>query len=479
MAEIKERNRLELASVREKHKTERAEMAELARKNQKEKTQFDELRNDFDRKMAEIKERNSLELAAAQEEHEAEMQRRTQSYDRAKAAADARRQDLDPKAAAHAQGARLAQAKADYQEELEELASQHKRALEQQTARQNRALEQSRRDFESQKAQIAEDISELSSKKSELQSIQNELESAQSELEAAKSRLSSVRSQVAVKHAEAEPRRKSRQLAAPFLCFASFIPIAVAPGRKGTALRLALSIPASHSSGAQARVLSRSRFCVADLSPQVMHQQSSVLFPFQESRLQGAFSRISEIQAQPQDPGRFARARELNYKLTKVHGKIDVAVAGLGAAVKDSMDQIGNSCQSVKSLTNEQAKTITQLTFDFQQQTGQLSRSFQSAISDVEGSFRAAMSFVSSLRQFPLLTPHAPVFPAPDYEPHAARPKRVQRRVEPEVEDGQQHAETPVDGTLRMWRREARKSRADRTRISQQFKQLKQKIPED
>jgi hypothetical protein len=442
------------------------------------------LKNDFDRKMAEIKERNRLELASIQEEHETEMQRRTQSYDKAKAALDSKRQDLDTKSSASIQSAKLIQIKADYQEELEELATQHKRALEQQTARQNRALEQSRRDFESQKAQIEEDISELTAKKLELRSTQSQLEATKSQLLSAKSQFTTKQTEF---ESPTESKRKSKLSRSPFICFTSFIPISVSPEyKKRELLRLALSIPISQSSNQPSKMLSHSRFSVAESAPQLVHQQqSSMLFPFQESRLQGPFSRISEIQPQVQDPDRLAKSRELNYKLKKVHGKIDTTAGGLGTTLKESMEQIGKSCQSVKALANEQAKTITQLTFDFQQQTGQLSRSFQNAISDVDGSFRAAISFVSSLRQFPVLTPHAPiyppvpVYPATDYTPHAARPKRVQRRVELEVEDEQEIGEAPVDAALKKWRRGTRKSRADRTRISQQFKQLKQKIPDD
>jgi hypothetical protein len=111
------------------------------------------------------------------------------------------------------------------------------------------------------------------------------------------------------------------------------------------------------------------------------HQQSSMMFPFQESRFLGGFSRISEIQAPPQfqvqvqvqDPERIGNSRELNYKLKKVHGKLDTAAGCLGTTLKHSMDQIVKSCQSVKSLSNEQTKLITKQTFDIQQQMGQLS----------------------------------------------------------------------------------------------------------
>jgi hypothetical protein len=113
-------------------------MAELARKNQKEKTQFDELRNDFDRKMAEIKERNRLELASVREKHKAEMAEMAEmaeivSHGRA---AGPKRSDSTPKASAPVQSAKFA-----FQEKL---ASQHRRSLEQQTARQSAALMQSK-----------------------------------------------------------------------------------------------------------------------------------------------------------------------------------------------------------------------------------------------------------------------------------------------------------------------------------------------
>jgi hypothetical protein len=171
-------------------------------------------------------------------------------------------------------------------------------------------------------------------------------------------------------------------------------------------------------------------------------------------------SRISEIQLQPHDSERIAKIAITELQTQKkvhVWGKIDNAATGNGTTLKDSMEQIGKSCQTVKSLANEQAKTITQCTFDFQQQMGQLSRSFQIATSDVEGG-RSKLQWRSCrpFRQFPLLTPHAPVYPAQDSAPHAARPKRAQRRVEEE----QEHGEAPVDGTLRKWRREARRSRA-------------------
>jgi hypothetical protein len=252
-------------------------------------------------------------------------------------------------------------------------------------------------------------------------------------------------------------------------------------------IRLAISFPSSQAAGRHSASLSKVSFAVADAAPRVVGPQSSILFPFQESHLQGPFSRISEIQAQPHDPGRAAQSRELNFKLKKVHGKIETTAAGLGTMLKDSMDQVGRQCQSAKGFANEQAKAITQITLNFQQQSGQLSRTFQNAVGDVETSFRAALSFMSSLRQFPAVAPHAPaypltpVYPAPDPTPHAARPKRIQRRSEPEtLEEGEgNEKESGVENSLRKWRREAKKSRADRTRITQQFRQLKQKIPDD
>jgi hypothetical protein len=203
--------------------------------------------------------------------------------------------------------------------------------------------------------------------------------------------------------------------------------------------------------------------------------QSSVVFPFQDSRLQIPFSRVSEIQPVAVDADRIAKTRELNFKLKKVHGKLDTMTGGLGTTLTESMEQVGKSCQSVKALANEQTKLITQLTFDFQQHTGQISRRYQTAISDVEGSFRAALSMISSLRQYPLLAP-APVYQAGEQDARSPRHQRVQRRSEVEIDEDQQPG---IESAVRKWRSSTRRARADRTRIAQQFRQLKQQIPED
>jgi hypothetical protein len=423
--------------------------------------------------MAEMKERHRLELASLQEEHESEKRRMTDAHDKSKSS----KRD----------NAKVTQAKADYQSELEDLAAQHKRALDQQTARQNRALEQSRREFEAQKAEIDTSISELDVKRSELESTLSALETAKAQLAAAKTQLAT---KTTSREEPVELTRKSKRSRSPFLSFASFIPASFPPREaKVKRVRLCQSIATCFAANPRASLLSMARFYVADSPPQnhpQQFQQSSMLFPFQESRFPGAFSRISEIPPQAQEADRVTKSRELNYKLRKVHGKIDATAGGLGTTLKDSMEQMAKSCQGIKALASEQSKVITQLTFDFQQQTGQLSRTFQNAVGDVEASFRAALSFLSSARQFPILAPHAPVYqpspayPPPDYAPHAARPKRVtQRRIESDVEDDQDHGETPAEGSLRRYRREQRKSRADRTRIAQQFQQLKQKIRDD
>jgi hypothetical protein len=176
-----------------------------------------------------------------------------------------------------------------------------------------------------------------------------------------------------------------------------------------------------------------------------------------------------------------AKSRELNFKLKKVHGKIETTTVGFGASLSDSLEQIRKSSQAVKGLANEQTRVVSELTLDFQQQTGQLSRTFHSAVSDVEGSFRAAISLISSLRQSPLLAPSqpAPVYPTPNYPPHSALPKRVPHRVEPEIREEPNRVDPGFDGNMQKWRREARRSRADRARIKQEFRQLKQKIPDD
>jgi myosin heavy subunit len=427
---LKQQCENEIAALKNHHQEE---MGQLLSKNQKEKQQFDELKNDLEEKTCEMKERNLKELASLQEEHAAEMQRRTESYEKAKAALEAEMQDLDSKAAASAQSAKISQIKAGYQDELEELATQHKRALEQETVRQNRALEQIRVDFESQKAQfesqkaqIEEELCELATKRSELEEMESQLEAARSQLALSKSQLSSVQSQLTTKQSDAD--RKSR-----FLCFASHVLVTISSQQKKRAIaRLALSVPHSHTANPQQRLFSTTTGYVADFPPPLISypQHSSILFPFQESRLQTPFSRISEIPSQIPDPDRIVKSRELNFKLKKVHGKIETTTAGFGTAINDSIDQIGKSCQDVKVLANEQARLITQLTLDFQQQTGQLSRNFQNAVCDVEGSFRMAISFISSMRQFPLLVPRppVPVYPSADSAPHSARPKRVQAK---------------------------------------------------
>jgi hypothetical protein len=447
LEKLKDQHTKEIQKLKDAHNTQKAELenlssahqAKIAQLKESQKAELDALVRDFEAKKSQTRSQfQQMDVSG-------ELERFNGSLIEKKRELEARHQrDIDEMNRQHDQAVsrnriELERIAADYQAELKRLSQDHNSAVDAQTSRQTQDLQVSKQGVQARPA--------------------------------------------AIRH----------------MIMQSSIPLTVMPSAKGFRRNLVMSGYFAFSEAKQYN-FGMVKLFGADIAPQPLHFPPSSLRPY--SRLsefgQMAPSQMSIMPSQlgyvsspyaynmqtDYDEKSLRRSRDFNIKLKKIHAKLQSSSESIESDAKDSLEKVSKSCQSVKSLASEQNKFLSQLTFDFQQQSNTISRTLQSAISDVDSAFRSAINTMSAQRPSFVPQPHPPplyfpnAFPVDEYV--SRRPKRVRRRVE--VEESPRppvNEENQVENSLKKWRREAKKSRVDATRIAEHFKQMKQKLDSD